>query len=169
MDQKKEYAKIVQSVADKLAMPAIENYYPIIDRPLTKHNGITITGNFETDDDTASGRLSYVTVLRDSNSLDPANGLGFAWMKGDGTMYNVYLVDNSPLANDLFISNTFVVNENGENTWKAAAKVEILVNTTYKFKLVIGEDYAISLKVWADGCGSDVLQKEAERILFSLK
>jgi len=25
------------------------------------------------------------------------------------------------------------------------------------------------LKVWADGCGSDVLQKEAERILFSLK
>ena len=25
------------------------------------------------------------------------------------------------------------------------------------------------LKVWADGCGSDTLQKEAERILFSLK
>lgn len=25
------------------------------------------------------------------------------------------------------------------------------------------------LKVWADGCGNDVLQKEAERILFSLK
>jgi len=147
-DQVKQYKDFVAQVTDRLALPAIENYYPMADRPLAKHNGIEITGNFETDDDTTTGRLSYVTVLRDVNTLDPANGYGFAWMKGDGSLYNVYLVDNSPLANDLFISNTFVINENGENTWKAAAKYEILVNTIYSFKMMVGEDYSLSLYIW---------------------
>lgn len=150
-DQIAEYKKFVGEVTARLALPAIENYYPIADQLLTKHSGIQITGTFETDDDTTEGRLSYVTVLRDSEALDPANGYGFAWMKGDGTMFNVYLVDNSPLANDLFISNNFIVNSNGENTWKAAAKATILINTVYNFKLVIGEDYAMSLKIWASG------------------
>lgn len=148
-----EFERMVTDVASKINPPKAENYYPLLTAPLEVHNGITITGTFETEDNTTDGRLSYVTVLRNIDSADPSNGYGFAWMKGDGSKYNVYLVDNSALANDLFVSGNFIVNPQGENAWKAAAKIVIEASSeatpkTYSFKLVIGLDYAMSLKIW---------------------
>lgn len=148
MDANTTFQNAVQPIVNALYLPSIENYYPIMDTPLVQQAGIEINGNFETNDNTDTGRLSYVTVLRDANALDPANGYGFAWMKGDGSIYNVYLVDNSPLADDLFVSNNFIVSLNGENTWKASTKVVISPNTLYNFQLIVGADYALTLYIW---------------------
>lgn len=150
------YAKLVKSFLDLYVTPAT-NHYPILSAPLDFHAGITVTGKFETNDTSESGRLSYVTVLRDGASKDPSNGYGFAWAKGDGTTFNVYLVDNSPLANDLFITDNFIVQANGENTWKAAAKVVLTPNTQYSFTLTIDPYYAMSLHITQVG-GSTVLE-----------
>jgi hypothetical protein len=151
-----EFIQMSQQVADAIAPETANNYFPIASCPLAVHAGIVVEGTFETDDDTADGRLSYVTVLRDANSMDPANGYGFAWMKGDGSKYNIYLVDNSALANDLFINKENVVNPQGENAWKAATKKALTINTRYSYKLEIGVDYSMSLKIWATS-GSEPL------------
>ena len=146
-------ARMMKEIASYAMAERTENFYPIMSAPLTKHSGIDVTGRFTTDDDTTTGRLSYITVLRDADSADPSNGFGFAWSIGDGVNYNIYLVDHSPLANDLFISPTFVVNPQGENAFRAAARVEILANTTYLFRLTIGEDYSSEIRIWAEGSG----------------
>lgn len=147
----KEYKNIVRQIASKIQVETFNNYYPIMQTYIGKHNGIEITGSFETDDSSTDGRMSYVTVLRDGNALDPSNGLGFGWMKGDGTIYNVYLVDNSPLANDLFVNENFIIQPQGDNAWKAAEKVVIDINTTYRFRLTIAEDFSMDLRIWEDG------------------
>jgi len=151
----REEVALLKSMTDLAEYAIVEknlNYYPIISRPLAKHSGVTITGRFQTDDSSTDGKLSYVTILRDGESIDPTNGYGFAWMKNDSTnsIYNVYLVDNSSLANDLFVSPTFIVLPQGENQFKAAAKVDIKANKLYQFKLVVGEDYSMQLKIWAN-------------------
>jgi hypothetical protein len=142
---------LLQDLAKNIQIENAQNYQPIITAPLGQSAGITFTGRFMTDDSSTDGRLSYVTVLRDATSLDPTNGYGFAWMKGDGSIYNVYLVDNSPLANDLFISPTSIVLNQGNNPFLAAGRIAISVNRLYDFKLVIGTDYSMSIKIWADG------------------
>ena len=156
MSLQDDYNQMVQQVAKMVNPYKAENYYPILTTALELHSGIVISGTFETDDDTTNGRMSYVTVLRDSTSVDPANGYGFAWTKGDGSDYNVYLVDNNSLANDLFISPNFVVNPQGENAWKAATKIPITISTEYDFELAISTDYAMSLKVWEKGTSDQV-------------
>ena len=150
------YKVILLDIINQISPASAQNFYPVFTTPLALNNGITITGTLETDDDTTDGRMSYVTVLRDPSSADPANGYGFAWMKGNGTAYNVYLVDNSILADDLFINPSFIVNPPGDNAWKAAAKVVINQSTdplpaVYNFELVINIDYAMQLRIWAVG------------------
>jgi hypothetical protein len=141
------FQQAVKDVAKYGLINTIDNYYPIMTAALTRHEGITVTGKFMTDDTSSPGRLSYITVLRDEASLDPSNGYGLAWGVGSG-IYNIYIVDNSPLANDLFINSTFVVNPQGENAFKAAAVYTIAPNVEYNFKITIEEDSAISAKVW---------------------
>jgi len=142
---KRYYAMVVNQFLTLYNAAYSTDYYPLLTAPLDFHSGITITGKFTTND--TNGKLSYVTVLRDGTSKDPANGFGFAWMKGDGSKYNVYLVDNSPLSNDLFITENFIVQANGENTWKAAAKAAIVAGTQYNFTLTIDPYYAMTLKI----------------------
>lgn len=156
-----EYVEMVTQIVNTIKPETAGNYFPIATATLPEHAGITMTGTFETDDDTTDGKLSYVTVLRDENSLDPSNGYGFAWMKGDGSKYNVYLVDNSAMANDLFINKDNVVNPQGENAWKAAARMVIDASTdvtknVYNYELTVGVDYAMSLKIWKVGTSEPV-------------
>jgi hypothetical protein len=143
-----EYLTFLKQLVGMLSPSTMGNYYPILHTTIGLHSGIDITGKFYTDDSSENGKLSYVTVLRDANSVDPSNGMGFAWMKGDGTKYNVYLVDNSPLANDLFITESFIVQSQGDNAWRAAKALEILPSTYYKFRLSISVNYEMSVTIW---------------------
>jgi len=143
-----EYQRIIKQIGEYGRVEISNNYYPIAHTPIPIHNGIDITGTFETNDSTEAGRMSYVTILRDSASLDPANGYGFCWSKGDGSLYNIYLVDNSPLANDLFVNKDLVIQPQGDNAWKAAGKFVIAINTVYHFKLSVFEDYRMELRLW---------------------
>jgi len=146
--------ELILDLANAGRIEVSHNFYPVVKRWLAKHHGITVTGRFMTDDTiTTDSTLSYVTVLRDETSIDPTNGYGFAWMINDAanSIFNVYLVDNSPMANDLFVSPTFIVQPQGENPFKAAAQIDIKANKLYRYKLVIGTDYAMSLKIWLDG------------------
>ena len=68
--------------------------------------------------------------------------------------------------------------ENPQSEWDvlhglimAYREGDMPVARAYMQKQAEGKEQKIIdiLKVWADGCGSDALQKEAERILFSLK
>lgn len=144
----KEYQGIIRQVASRIHVETFNNYYPILQTYIDKHNGIEVTGSFETNDTSTDGRMSYVTVLRDADALDPANGLGFGWMKGDGSIYNIYLVDNSPLTNDLFVNENFIVQSQGDNAWKAAEKAIININTEYRFRLAVAEDFGMRLTIW---------------------
>jgi hypothetical protein len=151
--EERQVWNIIRSLSDAALLEKTHNFYPLATRTLAKHAGVTITGRFQTDDTSTDGRLSYVTVLRDPDSIDPTNGYGFAWMKNDASnsIFNVYLVDNSTLSNDLFVSTTTIVLPQGENQFKAAAKVDIKADKLYRFKLVIGDDYSMSLKIWLNG------------------
>jgi Baseplate J-like protein len=123
------------------------NYYPILHTPINVSNGISITGNFSTTD-TSNNVPSYVTVLRQSNTIASSDGLGFAWTTGSGNLYNVYLVDSNPLINTTLLTDGYVFNTIGENSWLAAASGVINPNTTYSFALNITADYAMTLNIW---------------------
>lgn len=150
-DRSNEFAQMMKEVSNQIVPETSNNYFPIASAPLPMHNGVVLTGTLQSSDQSTEGRMSYVTVLRDSASLDPANGYGFAWMVGDGSKYNVYLVDNSALANDLFINDENVVNPQGENAWKAATRLTLVKNISYSYELTIGIDYSMSLKIWQTG------------------
>ena len=151
--EERQLWNLMINVAGAGQVEKTHNFYPLATRYLAKHAGIIMTGRFMTDDTSEEGVLSYVTVLRDEDSIDPTNGFGFAWMRNDAanSIYNVYIVDNSPLANDLFISPTSIILPQGENPFRAAAKMDIKADRIYRYKVVIGGDYSMLVKIWPDG------------------
>jgi hypothetical protein len=147
--------KLIQSVVSNinamLETPAAENYSPILHTPLTVHAGISVTGNFKTTD--TNGKLSYVTVLRQGNSVSAADGLGFAWYIADGTIYNVYLVDNNPLIDDIMFTSESMLQNLGENSFLATTSGVINSDTKYSFRLDIGVNYSMDLWIWDSSYG----------------
>ena len=123
-----------------------EDYYPILHTPLSVHNGISVSGKFLTN--TTNAIPSYVTVLRQATTRASADGLGFAWTVGSGSLYNVYLVDSNPLNSDLMFNESFLLQNAGENTFLATAKGVIATNTQYSFRMDIGLNYTIDLWIW---------------------
>lgn len=150
--------RIVQDVVAKINSLSIvntksEDYYPILHTPLTVHNGISVSGKFLTTG-SVDPTLSYVTALRQNNTKAPADGLGFAWMIGAGSTYNVYLVDSNPLNDDIMLNESFILQNAGENTFLAAAKGVITANTQYSFRLDIGLNYSMDLWIWPTSEGA---------------
>lgn len=116
---------------------------PVAQRYLKVHNGIEITGRFKTNDGTVEGRPFYITVLRQTGASVVEDGYGFAFFKGDGTTYNIYIVDNNSLYGNLVFGETLATpNING---FIKAAKREIKINTEYEFKFNINEDWSTEL------------------------
>jgi len=87
-------------------------FYPVYSIPLTKNNGIEITGTFRTSDSHEIGSASYVTVGREAGRTYVTEGIGFAWVKSiqvplawDDTgsvassqySFNIHVGDNSSL------------------------------------------------------------------------
>ncbi|MFA6295421.1 MAG: hypothetical protein WC666_03280 [Candidatus Paceibacterota bacterium] len=130
-----------------------EDYYPILHTSLTVHNGISLSGKFKTST-TDTGAISYVTVLRQVDSIAPADGLGFAWTIGDGSKYNVYLVDSNPLNDDLMLNENFLLQNAGENTFLSAGKGTINTNIQYSFRMDVGLNYSIDLWIWPTSEGA---------------
>jgi hypothetical protein len=136
----------ISNINTMLSTPKAENYLPILHTPLTVHNGISVTGNFKTSD--INRKLSYITVLRQENSIAPSDGLGFAWYSAGGTEYNVYLVDSNPLTDDIMFTDKFVLQNVGENSFLAAASGIINPNTKYSFRMDIGQNYSLDVWIW---------------------
>lgn len=129
------------------------DFMPILTKPITQHNGINVQGSFKFQDITAERipPMCYVTVRRNANDPYPHNGFGFAFSKmsySDVTsgIFNVYLVDNSPLVNNTFLYNESILQENGINNFLAAGSMELAQNTNYQFKMQINEYN--SIKLW---------------------
>lgn len=131
------------------------NESPILHTILTQHNGIEITGTFKTDDGTDDGQFSYITILKQHNSPIAWDGLGVAWRKGDASTYNVYIVDNNALEEDVIMMGEQVIQTGGINKFLAAGKHEILINTTYYFKMVVSQFYGITVYIDKDGTYDD--------------
>jgi len=122
-----------------------QNLYPVFQRPIDKHAGIRISGKFRTTD--ILGSMSYITVNRHSNAAIPHDGYGIAWRIGDGTKYNVYIVDNDGLSETVYFPQETVVDASGGvNQFLAAGKKAIVSNTNYVFRINI-YDYN-GMDVW---------------------
>ncbi|MBP9743628.1 MAG: hypothetical protein KBD37_09750, partial [Burkholderiales bacterium] len=132
------------------------DFMPIVTKPITQHNGIEIQGTFKFSDSTTERipPMCYVTVRRDPTDPYPHNGFGFAFSKMSYTentsgIFNIYLVDNSPLVDEVFLYNENILQENGVNNFLAAGSRELVNNTIYRFKLQINEYN--SSKLWIIG------------------
>jgi len=123
------------------------NESPVLHTILTQDNGIEITGTFKTNDATTDGQFSYVTVRKQHNSPIAWDGLGFAWRKGDGSDYNVYIVDNNALEEDVIMMGEQVVQTGGINKFLAAGKCTITANSTYYFKMTINEYNSVAVYI----------------------
>jgi hypothetical protein len=145
-----------QILADQIntliTTPISQNYFPIMHTPIEYQNGITITGKFTTTD-TSNTQLSYVTVLRNPDTLAPFDGIGFAWKTGPSTAYNIYLVDADQLDETIFLTSGELFQSLGANQFKQTVLGEILTDTQYSFKLDIASDYAMTLNIWPTANG----------------
>jgi hypothetical protein len=141
------------------------NYLPVAAVPITQDTGIDITGRFIFRDVT-SGQYSpmcYVTVKRDMNHPFPHNGLGFAF-GAESTVsgvYNIYLVDNDVLIQDIFMYNNMVIQNEGINSFLAAGRRPLVNNTWYQFKLNINEYNGMKLWIVDDTIDMNALNSAA--------
>ena len=114
------------------------NLSPVFQRPIDQHYGIEITGQFKTNDSSSEGKMSYITVRRNKEVAVPFDGYGIAWKKGDGSKYNIYIVDNDSLTDNVFINEEQMWDQSGGiNQFLAAAAMEILVDVWYDFNIKI--------------------------------
>jgi len=139
-------------VADLTALVAVENrnnLSPVFQTPIDQHNGIRIKGQFKTNDGTDYGKTSYITVKRNEDVAVPYDGYGIAWRKGNGTEYNLYIVDNDALSNDVFVTEGQMWDQSGGvNQFLAAAAIEILIDTWYEFVIDINAKAGIDCWIY---------------------
>ena len=143
---------LADQVATVLSGPIAPNYFPIMHTHIEYPNAISITGKFITTD-TSNTQLSYVTVLRNPDTVAPFDGVGFAWKTGPSTAYNVYLVDADQLDETIFLTSAELFQSLSANQFKQATTGEILSNTQYSFRLDIDATYAMTLNIWPTANG----------------
>lgn len=130
--------KTLEDLNTIVAPETRNNLSPVFQRPMDQHYGIEITGQFKTNDSSSEGKMSYITVKRNRDIAVPFDGYGVAWKKGDGTKYNVYIVDNDALTSDVFINEKQMWDQSGGiNQFLAAATLEILIDVWYEFNIKI--------------------------------
>ena len=129
------------------------NFSPVLHRYMGLQTGVKLTGKFKTSDPSDDGNMCYSTFWRSENFAIPHDGVGMAWVKGDGNIYNVYIVDNDVLSNDVFVGKQIVREDLGINKFIAAGKKEILIDTWYEYSLKIKSDNSIIAKVWNNASG----------------
>ena len=133
----------VDALISALQLSATQAVSPVLQRALSVHNGIRITGTFETNDDSSTGRYCYVTVLKNnSGNAQYHSGFGFAWRKGSTD--TVFIVDNGDLAAQ-------------SEAYLSKASVDIDTDTRYRFEMLLnapvsGEPAAsaIEVRIWED-------------------
>ena len=159
-----ELDPIIAELTDAIDPTVKNNYGPVFHRPVDQHVGIEITGQFRTDDASDNGEISYITVLRHSPDdlavgaiakVVAHDGLGLAWRKQTGSgsdeRYNVYIVDNNALQENIFIGSELIVENYGVNNFLVAAKATININTWYNFKVRVNSNLGILAYIWEDG------------------
>ena len=65
------------------------NFSPVLHRYMGLQTGVKLTGKFKTSDPSDDGNMCYSTFWRSENFASPHDGVGMAWVKGDGNIYNV--------------------------------------------------------------------------------
>ena len=146
--------KDIRSIFENLISVGVAyNFSPVLHRYMGLHTGIKLTGKFKTSDPSDDGNMCYTTFWRSENFAIPHDGVGMAWVKGDGNTYNVYIVDNDVLTHDVFIGNSIVREDLGINKFIAAGKKEILIDTWYEYSLKIKNDNSIIAKIWNNATG----------------
>lgn len=158
------------------------NIAPIIHRQIDQHLGIYIDLTMRTTDNTNTGEMCYITVLRNSEVFLPHDGYGLAWRKQpawliridkgtyteddielfkehydnadpvalglvgnlhkyeykDYWKYNLYLVDNDVLQEEVWIGHDQLWDQtSGKNSFLVAAKAWVEPNIDYTFRLKI--------------------------------
>jgi len=146
------YSQVVKDLEAIVGKTKYYDYSPVLMRQIDQNTGVEVWGVFKTNDDTTTGKLSYITVLRQGGYPIPHDGFGLAWKKtilhpGDSSaMYNVYLVDNDVLHEEVYALNEMIVQDAGINNFLIAGKREILAGTWYKFKIRVQANY--STRIW---------------------
>lgn len=131
-------ADISNALAEIIAPKRRNNLTPVFQVPIDQHVGIEITGQFKTSDSTTEGRMSYITVRRHEEVAIPFDGYGISWSVGDGSKYNIYIVDTDALTSDVFINEEQMWDQTGGvNQFLAAAALEIVKDTWYQFNIKI--------------------------------
>lgn len=144
-----EIKQIASELTGIVSVESRNNLSPVFTSPIDQHVGIQIEGQFKTNDSSDEGKMSYITVRRSPDIAVPFDGYGLAWRKGDGSSYNVYIVDNDALNSDVFINEEQIWDQTGgTNQFLAAAAKEILVDTWYKFVIKIYDKNGID--IWID-------------------
>lgn len=144
--QTSRFQQIVDDLQTLVGKQQYYNYSPVVMRQIDQNTGIEIKGVFKTNDNSTHGEMSYVTVLRQGTYPIPHDGFGLAWRRGDGNSYNVYLVDNDAMQEEVYALHQMITQDSGINNFLIAGKRPILINTWYKFKIKILANYAT--RIW---------------------
>jgi hypothetical protein len=159
------FEKKILSINSKLTTltddSKIYSFSPILHRAVDYHTGVKMYGKFYTNDASDQGKISYATFWRNKNFAVPHDGVGLGWRKGDGSAYNVYVVDNNPLNQDVFLTNSILREDVGINNFIASAKMEILKETWYWFSIKLLDDNSIVVKIWTGVIGDEPLDSAA--------
>ena len=143
----------LNTVHDELARVTddskVYTFSPILHRYIGMQSGVKMYGTFTTDDDSVNGIMSYATFWRSENNAVPHDGVGLAWRKGDKSKYNVYVIDNNPLTEEIFITNQVLREDVGINNYIGAAKYLITKDTVYWFSVKLLTDNSIVAKIWS--------------------
>ncbi len=149
----KAFADIRTIFEDLISTDVAYNFSPVLHRYMGLHTGVKFSGKFKTSDPSTNGNMCYTTFWRSENYAIPHDGVGMAWIKGDENTYNVYIVDNDVLSDEINIANSIIREDVGINKFIASGKKEILIDTWYEFSLKIKSDNSIIAKVWNNGSG----------------
>lgn len=150
-----EIGRLLGQLQDAQNPEIIFDYYPVFHRYISLNAGIAITGRFRTTAPTSSTQMSYITTYRTTDAIAPHDGFGIAWKPGAGDEYNVYVVDNNVLQDDIWVGKNMITQDYGINNFLHAARATILPNTWYNFRIEIDDDHSID--TWIKPVASGVI------------
>jgi hypothetical protein len=142
---------IDSSLINKLSVDESYNFAPVLHKVLPKHSDVKLYCKIKTSDNSENGIINYLTFWRSPNYAVAHDGVGLAWTKGDGNLYNFYIVDNDPLSDGVFITEKIVRESVGINNFIAGGKFNINKDIWYNTSLKINSNYSIIAKIWVDG------------------
>ncbi|MHA2093023.1 MAG: hypothetical protein ACW98F_00070 [Candidatus Hodarchaeales archaeon] len=140
--------RVIELVEELGSEEKTYNFSPIVQRYISQHSGVKCEGSFKVSDTSAYGEMSYVTFWRNSNVAVAHDGVGLAWRVGDGDHYNIYVVDNDVLQEEVFLGHQVIREDTGINNYIAGGKLDLAQDTWYDFSVKIHSNYSMIVKVW---------------------